>query len=423
MDAQLIQLPGQASAMQEDWTRIQRVNLSRHAFGLAPFRIEDFGPGAGRPSGAHLAAVNDLLARFGTLIRSNLDQLGRPGRSPVPPKHVTRLKDRGQQVVEAAERIWDHYYMLFSQRQTKLGLRLQATDRIALDCYQKIYTGLGRARSIPTPPPFSFMTSGGGPATWRRGIRVPHLGRLPNPFPIVQLPHHRLLNPWTLGAVAHEVGHNLQSDLGLWQAMPAELQRQIEARGISAGVAKIWARWHSELFSDLVGILFIGPAMAASLIDVMARSPERVTHFDPRGVHPPLLIRIPISLTLVSRLGFRKEARAMAAIWRRLYSRKLIRRLPPELGHAVRPATQAAIEALVYTKYRQFGDRSLSDVVSFGTREAAMTREAASRLAAGTDPGIVPERFLIGASRIAIERRLAPPGRIVTNFYNALERR
>jgi hypothetical protein len=423
MDAQLKQLHGYEAALPTDWTRVQRVNLSRHAYGLAPFRPEDFGAGASRPSGAHLAAVNDLLARFGTEIRRNLDRIGRPGRASVPLNQVATFKDQGQQVVAAAEQVWDHYYRLFSQRQTALGPRLQATDRIALDCYQKVYTALGQARSIPTPPPFSFMASGGGPATWRRGIRVQQLGWLPNPFPIVQLPHHRLLNPWTLGAVAHEVGHNLQSDLGLWHAMPAELERRVEATGAGAPVAKLWARWHSELFSDLVGILFIGPAMAASLIDVMARSPARVAHFDARGVHPPLLMRIPISLALVARLGFRKEASALAAIWRQLYPSKLIRRLPETLRRTMRPATDAAIGALIYTRYRQFGERTLIEVVGFGPREAAMTREAASRLAAGTDPGIVPERFLIGASRIALERRLAPPGRIVANFYKALERR
>ena len=40
-----------------------------------------------------------------------------------------------------------------------------------------------------------------------------------------------------------------------------------------------------------------------------------------------------------------------------------------------------------------------------------MIEEAARRLAAGTDPGVVPERFLIGAARIALDRRLARPER------------
>jgi hypothetical protein len=52
-----------------------------------------------------------------------------------------------------------------------------------------------------------------------------------------------------------------------------------------------------------------------------------------------------------------------------------------------------------------------------------MIEEAARRLAAGTDPGIIPERFLIGASRFAFDRQLARPGVITENFYKELSRR
>ena len=41
----------------------------------------------------------------------------------------------------------------------------------------------------------------------------------------------------------------------------------------------------------------------------------------------------------------------------------------------------------------------------------------------GTDPGVVPARFLIGATRIALGRRPARPGRIMENFYTELARR
>ena len=52
-----------------------------------------------------------------------------------------------------------------------------------------------------------------------------------------------------------------------------------------------------------------------------------------------------------------------------------------------------------------------------------MIEEAGRRLAAGNDPGIVPERFLIGAARYALDNRLARPGVIAKNFYRELERR
>ena len=36
-----------------------------------------------------------------------------------------------------------------------------------------------------------------------------------------------------------------------------------------------------------------------------------------------------------------------------------------------------------------------------------MIEESAKRMAAGVDPGIIPERFLIGAARVALNRRMA----------------
>ena len=52
-----------------------------------------------------------------------------------------------------------------------------------------------------------------------------------------------------------------------------------------------------------------------------------------------------------------------------------------------------------------------------------MSLEAAERLAAGTDPGILPARFLIGSARSALDRKLARPGVITKNFYTELARR
>jgi hypothetical protein len=52
-----------------------------------------------------------------------------------------------------------------------------------------------------------------------------------------------------------------------------------------------------------------------------------------------------------------------------------------------------------------------------------MVEEAAGRLAAGTDPGVIPERFLIGAARFALEHRIARPEAITEYFYKELARR
>ena len=125
--------------------------------------------------------------------------------------------------VRAIERIWDFYFELFGQRQSQFADWLLSCDRIALDCYQDVYMGLGIAKSIPAPPPFSYMRTGFSPATFRRGIPLRRLGQQINPFPLIQLPYHRLVNPWTLGAVLHEVSHNLHNELGLARVIPRNI--------------------------------------------------------------------------------------------------------------------------------------------------------------------------------------------------------
>jgi hypothetical protein len=81
------------------------------------------------------------------------------------------------------------------------------------------------------------------------------------------------------------------------------------------------------------------------------------------------------------------------------------------------------VQAICYEPFQELGGKSLAETIRFGAKEQLMIEEAARRLAAGNDPGIIPERFLIGAARAALDRRLARPGTISENFYRELSRR
>src|SRR5262249_7246597 len=149
-------------------------------------------------------AVNALITslRGGLLkfTRHVTDSVGLAIRDPSTARlqQTVHRKARAHDWVRAIERIWDFYFELFGQRQGQYAEWLLGCDRIAMDCYQVAYTGLGTAKSIPAPPPFCYMRTGFAPATWRRGIPLKRLGRQMNPFPLIQLPYHRLVNPWTL---------------------------------------------------------------------------------------------------------------------------------------------------------------------------------------------------------------------------------
>jgi hypothetical protein len=408
------------------WLRAQSINVTRHAAALRPFRLDEFGTGAEAPTAGHIHSVNKLING----LRSSLLQMSGKVRksaaaaseepSSARLQNLMHRKERAHKWVRGIEKIWDFYFELFGQRQTRYAKWLLSCDRIGLDCYRASYVGLGVARPIPAPPPFSYMATGFAPATFRRGIPLKKLGRQLNPFPLVQLPYHRLINPWTLGAVLHEISHNLQNDLGLNRDIPRKVGLRLLKAGASRQVAHTWVRWNREMFADMSGTLLGGPGIAGSLMDILARGPETVVHYSSQGPHPTPYLRMLINTELLRRMGFEPEAKAHQKLWMRIYPNPSSGSIPPAMLNSFREACPLAVDTMCFQPYRSLGNRSLAQVLNFGRKEQTMIEEASRRLAAGVDPGIIPERFLVGAVRVALDRRLARPEILTKNFYRAL---
>ncbi len=408
------------------WLRTQAINVTRHAAALRPFKKDEFGTGAAAPTAGHIQAVNRLMS---SLRRSLLKLSKRVTDAAVTATEepttsvlheLVHQKEHAHSWVRAIERIWDFYFELFGQRQSRYANWLLSCDRIALDCYRVAYLGLGVAKSIPAPPPFSYMRTGFSPATFRRSIPLRRLGKQLNPFPLVQLPYHRLVNPWTLGAVLHEISHNLQSDLGLSRDVPRRVALRLLREGLGRPVASVWARWNREMFADMSALLLGGPGVVGSLMDVIGRGAETVASYSPRGPHPTPFFRLLISTELLRRMGFEEEAKQYRRSWLKIYPNASGGNIPTALVRSFPSACALAVDAMCFRPYPSLGNKSLAEVMNFNRKEQQMIEEASRRLSAGVDPGIIPERFLIGAVRFALEKRLARPGVITTNFYKAL---
>jgi len=411
------------------WLRAQAINVRRHAEALRPFRRGEFGNGPESPSEGHLQVVNALISRLREGLFGSTDRVEQAVEAAEEDPSTRRLqsmvarKHRAHDWVRGIEKIWDFYFELFGQRQSVYGVWLLGCDRIALDCYQYAYLGVGKAKSVPAPPAFAYMRTGFSPATYRRGIPLSRLGRQLNPFPLIQLPFHRLVNPWTLGAMLHEVSHNLQTDLGLSPAVRHAIQRRLARDGFSPAVASVWARWNRETFADLSGLLLGGPAIVGSLFDILARDPGVVVAYNPRAPHPTPVLRAELSCELLRRMGFQKTARRYRAFWRRMYPDRAAGGIPDEVLRTFPAVLPRIVDTIAYQPYEALGGKSLAEVIRFEHKEQSMIEEAAHRLAAGNDPGVVPERFLISASRVALDRGLAAPEVIKRNFYLELARR
>jgi hypothetical protein len=408
------------------WITTQAINVTRHAAALRPFRRDEFGTGAAAPTPGHIEAVNGLMSKLRRSLLQYAKETSDSARQAVDNPVTARLqatvnrKERAHDWVRAVEKIWDFYLELFGQRQSRYANWLLSCDRIALDCYRAAYLGIGVARSIPAPPPFSYMRTGFSPATFRRGIPLTRLGKQLNPFPLVELPYHRLVNPWTLGAVLHEISHNLQSDLGLSKDVPRRIALTLMKAGLPKQVAFIWTRWNREMFADMSALLLGGPEVAGSLMDVIARGTRTVAAFNPRGPHPTPHLRMLNTVQLMRRIGFEKEAEMYRRAWKRIYPSAGAGNIPRSVLQTFPKACELAVDGMCLQPFPSLGNRSLAQVITFGRKEHQMIEEAARRLAAGVDPGIIPERFVIGAARFALTHRLARPGVIATNFYKTL---
>jgi hypothetical protein len=430
-------VPGQNSVVTaneqrllDNWLTIQGINLTRHAHSLRPFAKDEFGTGPTAPGDAHITAAN----RFIDSLRVKLDETMRwvAAASSAARREPTRerlhvLLERKQAAstrVLYVEGIWDFYFDLFVQRLSSFGERLLSVDRIAANCYEDLYVSIGTAQPTPSLLPFSYSSSGFSPATIRRDVPIARLRFNKNLFPLIMLPQHRLDNVWALSSVLHEVSHNLQADLGLWDEMPIHIYRRLttEAR-VAPGVAQIWAKWHKEMMADMFALLLGGPAAIESLMDVVGRAPASTMKFNPMGVHPTSYLRVLINLVLLRRMGFEKMASDLRRVWLRLYPHLTPEDIPRPIIASFQSASEMVVDTMVFQPYRQLGKKSLAQAILFGPKEMAMVEQAGRQLAAGQEVGAVPPRFLIGAARFALDTRIASPQAITDNFYRTLGRR
>ena len=97
--------------------------------------------------------------------------------------------------------------------------------------------------------------------------------------------------------------------------------------------------------------------------------------------------------------------------------------IPRPMQESFPRANALVVDTICFQPYPQLGGKSLAAVVGFKPGHQQMIQEAAGRLANGTDPGILPVRYLVGATRWAMDQHLADPGSITQRFYQALSNR
>jgi len=375
------------------------------------------------PSPAHFAAANRRLAEIDGHVRHHLASLLRDARAPGGrPGQVLQHAALVEREVDRARRSFGLFFDVFSQRGSAFAPALAACDAIAADCFEAVRCAVPGLLPERLLQPLTYLEHSLSPATFRRGVVLKRLLGESNPFPLVRIPYEHVESTWGMGVVLHEIGHNLQADLRIWQENQQAVRSRVLRVTRNPWLTRIWARWHKEIFADLLALLLGGPASARSMKDFLAYPPPRVLSFRPLGVHPVPFLRVFILADMLRRMGFAGEAARTEAVWQTLYGRSA-GRVPRALISSARLIAPHVVDEIAFQPRRGLAQHALADVVPFRREDEASIRGAARSIASGEVPDDLPARFAVSASRCAFEMNLAPPRAIARTVLSHLARR
>lgn len=365
------------------------------------------------PSPNHFRLVNRRLKQLDGEVAAAVGSLRQVSDDPTTaPEHVLATCAVVERQIDRSRRAYGLYYDVFSQRGTRFARPLAACDAIAADCYAVVREALPGVLPADAVEPLTYLEHSQSPATFRRGVMLKRLLGEANPFPLLRVPYDRVESPWGMGVLLHEIGHNLQSDLGIWEPTRLAVLRRVLEATRDPWLARVWARWHKEIFADLAGLLLGGPQAAWAMKDFLAYPAPRVLSFRALGVHPVPYIRAFIMAEMLRRMDLPEEATRIEAVWRRLYDPYVPGRVPPPLLDTAAAIIPLVVDEIAFMPRFGAGWHALADAIPFSVDDDRRIRAAARGLARGQVDPELPPRFLVGASRFALERGLGTPGDI-----------
>ena len=382
--------------------RLRRLSRIDNAFvGLRP---QDM-PYA--PSPEHFAAANQRLGRVEAQIRRRFDEV-RAAVEQAPQQRVLIDIALVERELDRARRLFGMFFEVFAQRGTSFGPALAAHDAIAQDCYQAIRNAAPRVFNGPLLKPLCYMEHGYSPATMRRGVSLGRLLGEANPFPLIRIPWDRD-HPWQ-AVFLHEVAHNLQADLGIWQENRQAVVRRIIGQVRQPFLASVYGRWHKEIWADLAALLLGGPASAWGMSEFLAHPAPRTMTFRPGGAHPTAFLRVQILAEMLRRQGFDEDAARLERIWGSLYRPERGHRIPGMLLSSARTVIPQVVDETMYQTRRNLAQRAVADIIPFTRDDQAAILHGARLLEQRRGDRVdLPPRFLLSAASYALAGgRIAP---------------
>jgi hypothetical protein len=390
----------------------------------------------------HTTQVSVLKILMDELLQRQRDFLERLGRDVSDADFADGFAALVFDEMTGAQKVWNIFSQAFAARQKpEMAVHLDTADLVAAECYklcidQARNWGIldeGGLREPPLVCPEAFPEPialgrrallGSLGAFCDAGWRFHDLGL---PIPLVLMPADQIECVWLLPELCHEVGHDVDKDLGL----TTELGRVLaESAAIEPARRAVWQRWTTEILGDAFGVLLGNAGFAQWLaVLLLALAPgERYRVFDTTLTHPHPLVRVPLVAAMLRRLG----GSALAAAARLEGDARALRApdgIAPFLGDV-----DVVASTILETRLAALLGHALPELNPDRVADVKKVRALADFLACGElrpapdKPSAFPYRLVPSAAQLAVAE--ASPGaaslvavqRRATEFITAIPR-
>ena len=382
-----------------------------------------------RPDAAmkvHHTQLTAIKALMDAMLEVQKVQVGQ--LSPAAGDFATTALQITREVIRV-QQVWEFFRDQLSLRfSPDFQESLWIADTVAWSCHRPVLEEASARGAVVLDevrePPLTQVIAEFSPATWVRGSRPQGsggllLGTALLPIPVIQVPADHLVNSWELLSVVHEVGHDLEKDLGLESRLRESLEGALDQAGVPVDRKATWQLWRGELFADLVALQLAGSAFARSLMSLLLLPKALVVDFRAADPHPTPWVRILLNAAYVrtlipegpgavgqARLRLEADAAALEGDWKAAYPD------PSADADVFLADAPHVFRALMDTPFPELKGATARALMPFTAADDARIRAAADYLATGQN---APQKGSFGkirqtlsAARLAVDRTDRP---------------